>query len=65
MSQTTNGTPMMMTLKETGRIIGMSQPTLRKWIRAGYLHTVPSSPTSRRQKITRREIARFIERIAN
>lgn len=67
MSQATSepAIALTMTLKDAGRMIGMSQPTLRKWIRAGVLRTIPSSPASARRKITRSELERFLERISN
>jgi excisionase family DNA binding protein len=61
MSQTTAGT--MITIKQASIELGMSPPTLRKWIRAGYLRTVASSPRARRRKITRDELSRFVRRL--
>lgn len=61
MSQATAGT--MITIKQAAIELGMSQPTLRKWIRAGYLRTVATSPRARRRKIRREDVSRFVRRL--
>lgn len=50
-----------MTLKEAGDKLGMSQPTLRRWIAEGKLKTVRSSPMSNRRKITQGQLSDFVK----